>query len=412
MRELLVENQNMLKTRRGLTIGSEGGSIVNQAIYKTRDTNFSNVVMTKKAQAILKPKLLANGELNTSEISVKNQDMRGKGPYSERIDIVRSSKPIFKTMNSPQKKSFAEVPEETNPPLEEEIKLSTNIRKLFKRKNIKEMKKSFYNTRSMASSSIIQPKEPVFIHDITEESHGDQTDRNEIEREIDHKIKSNLEKKWINIDNNHQRANHDCIVTKSIPLEDLPQNCKNKALIGRFLTNREEQPPSSLRPLDKLEFINQKSELRRIKEEEKTPEKVNKLSVEKCMEKVKIIPKYEKRFSPTREDKLKVKMLPLNRIKDQAPYYSIVTLQREESTTESYGSNYSYGGEKKSFLEKIIDREYTKGNKPKEGFKDFLIECKDQVIITNQIINELEGKVFEQQAYRIQRKNKSKNNFF
>jgi hypothetical protein len=70
---------------------------------------------------------------------------------------------------------------------------------------------------------------------------------------------------------------------------------------------------------------------------------------------------------------------------------SIMTSNRI-SVNNSYRSNYSYGNDKKSFLEKLAKFHYRKKRKKlHRGFKDYLEECKDQITLTKSLLQDLEG---------------------
>jgi hypothetical protein len=69
---------------------------------------------------------------------------------------------------------------------------------------------------------------------------------------------------------------------------------------------------------------------------------------------------------------------------------SVFTGRKEELT--SYASNYSYESDKRAFLQKISLEHYKdKSYSFKGGFHNYINECKDQLILTHKIYNELKA---------------------
>lgn len=275
------------------------------------------------------------------------------------------------------------------------FEVTPNLKKLLKRKNHRTIlapNSSSKITPYTTEEEIFKAKKKMYV--------DADTSRNEIERRIDIQIKSSLVVKDKYTMDYQEKPHHRVNKKYTESIDTSRISAGKDPLKGKFLTNLvSEHPSPQRRILDKLEVIHQMEDMKSVE----AGQKFISLKISDSFDQVenkKIVQDdiSEIRFGDAgyddnmecmisqdvskilRED-VEIKKLPLNRIKDQAPYYSIVTIQRNND--ESYGSNYSYGGEIKSFLRKIRDSEYKKGSNASRGFRDYLGECKDQTVITN-----------------------------
>ena len=93
---------------------------------------------------------------------------------------------------------------------------------------------------------------------------------------------------------------------------------------------------------------------------------------------------------------------------DEANAYLSVITSNRTMEPHSYRSNYSYGGKPISFLERIYKGLYTDADGVKgSGFGGYVNECKDQVIVTRKIMDEIRYRRFSERDVGIERNERS-----
>lgn len=404
MRNHLVNNQNILN----LDI-TENQSNNTTMFFKTKEANVSNILEPNPQKQLKFPdKILEVDEdllrQSSKKSVIKTQKMLSTTNDDHNLQI-KPNNFCKNILTSNKKKKIIQVEGPSSPECDSSLDISMkfevtpNLKKLLKRKNYKEVKKSKILTQKPNPNITILSSREVSYRDNMREMHDVDILRNDMERIIDIKIKRSLEQDIQGLDFDYNSRENLGGGAKGCGYLDrsetsLLSNGKDP-LKDKFLTNlADEESISQPRILDKLEVIHQMDEMNSIEKGQKFvslkisdsfDKEENKAGYEDISD-IKYRDEYEigddtHDASRIMKGQVKIKKLPLNRIKDQTPYYSLVTIRR--NSEESYGSNYSYGGETKSFLNKIRDLEFKKGSKASRGFREYLGECKDQAIITN-----------------------------